>query len=106
MNPLQSILRQGARVLHSETLGGEEFTVAGVKFLARIEPADPVDYGLPLGDDSREQAVLHIVPGHNQDMPAITSQATVTQEDGQAWKVVKRVNSPVAATVQFYLVKL
>jgi hypothetical protein len=106
-SPLQKIVSAGAAVLHSPSLGGREFRGAGdERFIALIEDADPIAYGLPIGDDPREQAILHVLPGVNSRMPDIISQDTITDDANGQWHVVKRIQSEASIDTRYYMVKV
>jgi len=95
-----------AAVLHSPGMGGVRFTGPdGNIFLGMLEDQNPVTYGMPIGEDMREQAIIHVLQGVNPIMPVLKSQDLVTDEEGGVWRVVKRISSTAGITVQYMAIK-
>lgn len=104
MNAIKQILSGAAIVLHQN--GGTTITRAdGNSFVGLVEDVNPIDYGLPLGEDTREQAILHVL---QQALPTseIQPQEALTDEDGGSWRVVKRLRPSIGIDHQFYIVRL
>src|SRR6185312_12457734 len=84
---------------HTLTFGGTN------SFQCLMSPANPVDPDfVEMFKDPREVSIATALP--TSATAADTAQTTLTDESGQQWVTVNRVDNPSQITVEFWLTKV